>query len=326
MKRFKDILCVVEPGMPSEAVLERAVALAENNQAKLTVVDVTDRIPINAETIDGGPSSDDLQAAMINAHAKGLDDLIEPYRKRVDIKTRVLTGVPFLVIIREVLRNGHDLLIKLPETCDWLDRLFSSDDMHLFRKCPCPVWIIKPQLKKSYRRILAAVDVGDSFSSAEQESQRVLNQQILEMACSLAISEFAELHIVHVWDAVGETAMRGPFMDTPEEEIVTYVEQIRQGRTKSLKKLIQSVIDKYGKDSQNYINLQTHLIKGETRKEVSILAKKIEADLVIMGTVARTGIHGLIMGNTAETILNQIDCSVLAIKPPGFETPITLDD
>jgi nucleotide-binding universal stress UspA family protein len=45
-----------------------------------------------------------------------------------------------------------------------------------------------------------------------------------------------------------------------------------------------------------------------------------------MGTVARTGIPGFIMGNTAETILNQIDASVLAIKPPGFGTPVTLDD
>jgi universal stress protein E len=45
---------------------------------------------------------------------------------------------------------------------------------------------------------------------------------------------------------------------------------------------------------------------------------------VVMGTVARTGVPGFIMGNTAETILSQIDCSVLAIKPPGFTTPVTL--
>jgi len=47
---------------------------------------------------------------------------------------------------------------------------------------------------------------------------------------------------------------------------------------------------------------------------------------VVMGTVARTGVPGFIMGNTAETILNHINCSVLAIKPQGFVTPITLQD
>jgi universal stress protein E len=44
-----------------------------------------------------------------------------------------------------------------------------------------------------------------------------------------------------------------------------------------------------------------------------------------METVGRTGIPGLLMGNTAETILQQVNCSVLAIKPPGFVTPVTLD-
>ncbi len=325
MKRFKDILCVVEPEEDCKAVLERAVALAENNQAKLTVVDVTERISNNPSIIEGIPSPDELQAAIISTYAKSLEDLVNPYRQRVEIKTKVLTGVPFLVIIREVLHSGHDLLIKLPEKCDWLDRLFSSDDMHLFRKCPCPVWIVKPQLKKSYRRILAAVNVSDTFSPAVQESQHVLNQQILEMACSMAVSDFAELHVVHVWDAIGEIAMRGPFMDMPEEKIIAYVEQERQQRSTKLNKLIQNVVDKFGKDSQKYIDLHTHLIKGEVRKEISELALKIEADLVVMGTVERTGIHGFIMGNTAETILNQIDCSVMAIKPPGFETPVTLE-
>jgi nucleotide-binding universal stress UspA family protein len=42
-----------------------------------------------------------------------------------------------------------------------------------------------------------------------------------------------------------------------------------------------------------------------------------------MGTVARTGISGFFMGNTAETILNQLNCSVLAVKPHGFVTPVS---
>jgi nucleotide-binding universal stress UspA family protein len=44
-----------------------------------------------------------------------------------------------------------------------------------------------------------------------------------------------------------------------------------------------------------------------------------------MGTVCRTGIAGFFIGNTAEKVLQEIDCSVLAIKPEGFETPVTLE-
>jgi nucleotide-binding universal stress UspA family protein len=61
------------------------------------------------------------------------------------------------------------------------------------------------------------------------------------------------------------------------------------------------------------------------RCDIPELVKEHQIDLVMMGTVGRTGIPGFLMGNTAETILNRIDCSVLAIKPEGFVTPVTLE-
>jgi hypothetical protein len=98
-------------------------------------------------------------------------------------------------------------VIEIPEARDWRDRLFGSDDMHLLRKCPFPVWLIKPQAPKSYRRDLAAVDVDDAHPQAELGSRRALNLQILEIASSLALSGFGELHVVHAWDAIGESTM-----------------------------------------------------------------------------------------------------------------------
>ena len=145
------------------------------------------------------------------------------------------------------------------------------------------------------------------------------------MAISLALSEFAELHIVHVWEAVGESAMRGMFMHAPEEKIHAYVEQVQHEHAKLLQALINDVTNNLGQDALNYLKPNKHLVKGWARQEIPVLANEIDADLVVMGTVGRTGIPGFIMGNTAETILNQIDCSVLAIKPPGFQTPVTIE-
>lgn len=325
MKRFKNILCVVETGEACKHALERAVTLAENNQASLTAVEVTERVATGIVKPEGGPVSAELQAAMAGMHAQNLESLVDPYRKRIEIQTKVLAGTPFLEIIREVLRNGRDLVIKVPENQDWLDRLFGSDDMHLLRKCPCPVWLIKPQAPKAYRCILAAVDVDDDYPPAELESRRTLNLRILEIASSLALADFAELHVVHAWEAVGESTMRGGLMRTPEEQVIAYVEQVRRQHGASLDTLMRGVTSHLGQDALIYLKPQTHLVKGWARKEIPALAKRIEADLVVMGTVARTGVPGFIMGNTAETILNQIDCSVLAIKPPGFVTPVTLE-
>jgi nucleotide-binding universal stress UspA family protein len=326
MKRFKDILCVVLPAKDSMPALERAISLAVNNQANLTVVGIVPHVTSGIGMADGGPISVDLQKALVTSHEQTLEQLVEPYRGQVVIETRVLVGTPFLEVVREVLRNGRDLVIKVPEHHDWLDRVFGSDDMHLLRKCPCPVWLIKPRAPQAFRRILAAVDVDDAYPEQEMETRRALNRQILEMASSLAVGDFADLHIVHVWDAIGEGVLRqGVFMSKPKEEVDAYVEQIRQHRAARLEALLHDMASGQGKDALDYLKPKSHLVKGSARKEIPALAGKIGADLVVMGTVARTGVSGLIMGNTAETILNQIDCSVLAIKPPGFETPVTLE-
>ena len=320
MKRFKNILYVAQNIEACKPSLERAVTLAENNQARLTVVDVVDT---SIEMPEDNSLPTELRSALLKTHAEQLENLVSPYLTRIGIETKVLTGTPFLEIIREVLHNQFDLVIKNPETLSWMDHLYGSDDMHLLRKCPCPVWLIKPGVITSYRRILATVDVDDAYPPAKLTSQRALNQQILEMAVSLALSDSAELHIMHAWESTGESAMRGVFMNTPEEEIIAYVEKVRQKHAAGMDTLLHELTSKFGNDTLDYVKPQTHLVKGLARKEIPAFARQIEADVIIMGTVARTGVPGFIIGNTAETILNQIDCSVLAIKPPDFQTPVS---
>jgi nucleotide-binding universal stress UspA family protein len=113
-------------------------------------------------------------------------------------------------------------------------------------------------------------------------------------------------------------------MRTPEAKVNAYVELVRRQREASMEKLINNVTSDVGQDAMTYLKPRVHLVKGWARKVIPALAKQIEADLVVMGTVARTGVPGFITGNTAESILNQIECSVLAIKPAGFVTPIKL--
>ena len=326
MNRFKNILYIMEPTEANSSALERAITLAENNQATLTVINVIPRITAGINLPEGGPISEELQTVLKQTHLQELDDLIRPYGKRIKITTRVLVGTPFLEIIREVLRNHHDLIIKIPEKQDWLDRIFGSDDMHLLRKCPCPVWLVKSRAAKTYRRILAAIDVEEVDSPAEMNSQTELNRQILELASSQTLADFAELHIVHVWNAIAEDTLRGPFVHFTAQQINSYVSGIRQEHKTLFNNTINDLTEKLKQQAGEYLDPQKHLVKGWPREEIPKLAKQIDADLVVMGTVARTGISGYLMGNTAEAVLNQLDCSVLAIKPPGFKTPVSLKD
>jgi nucleotide-binding universal stress UspA family protein len=325
MKRFKDILCTAEPGKGCKTALERAVTLAENNQANLTVITVVPSITAGIGMPEGGPISTELQARAVNSHKQELENLVEPYRQRIKIETRVLIGTYFLEVIREVLRNAHDLVIKCPESPNWLDRLFSSNDKHLLRKCPCPIWMVRPQAGESFDRILAAVDVDDSYPPKELKTRQALNGMVMELASSLAMSEFAQLHVAHAWEVIGESDLRhGAFMQLPEDKVNAYVDQILRHHAQLLDTLMKEVSAKLSQDVINYIKPQLHMPKGSARKAIPELAKELQVDCVVMGTVARTGVPGLFMGNTAETILDQLECSVLAIKPPGFVTPVTL--
>ncbi len=325
MKRFKRILCVVDPRQHAGTALERAVSLAQNNQAKLTVVSIAPRLTAGIGMPDGGPISAQLQEAGIADSRQQLDKAIAPFRSRIAIDAKVLMGTVFLEIIREVLRQDHDLVVKTPEDPAWLARIFGSDDMHLLRKCPCPVWLVKHSQSKPYRRILAAVDVDTDHPSPDLAIRHKLNIQILELAISLALSDFAELHVAHAWVAIGESAMRGAFIRRPDAEVMTYVEQVRQQHAEGLEDLLADVIESRDEDALQYLRPQRHLVKGLPQREIPTLARRLEADLVVMGTVGRTGVAGLFIGNTAEAILEQIECSVLAVKPEGFVTPVTRD-
>ncbi len=322
MKRFNNILCVVTPGAGCKTALERAVTLAENNQASLTVIDVTERVTAGIGMPEGGPISADLQAAIVSAREQELDSLVEPYRQRINVQARVLIGTPFLEIIREILRNGHDLVIKTAERWDWQDRLFGSNDMHLLRKCPCPMWITLPEEKPNYRRIMAAVDFDPWLEGAGEND---LNRLILELASSMALSDFAELHVVHAWEPMTETMIRVFSSDLSEEQIAANVNRERRDHQAQLERLTGRLRDWIGTEAYDYLLPRLYLCQGSARKEIPAQARRIDADLVVMGTVARTGLAGFFMGNTAETILNQIDCAVLAVKPPGFVTPVTLE-
>lgn len=327
MQRFKNILCIVEHGADSSPALKRAIALAETNQARLKVITVIPFITAGIDMPESAPVSIELQDKLLSISKEKLEQLVSPYRQNMEIETRTLVGISFLETVREVIRNSHDLVIKCPETLSWMERFFTSDDMQLLRKCPCPVWLTNTETEGPYKRILAAVDVDDSYPPEELATRHALNKSVMELASSLAISEFAELHVAHAWEVIGESALRHSiFMELPEEKVNAHVASVHKHHAQLLDELISEFSAELGRDSVDYIKPQLHMLKGAARKEIPALAKKLNADCIVMGTVGRTGIPGLLIGNTAENILGQIECSVIAIKPPGFVTTVTAED
>lgn len=324
MKRFKKILCVCHSAELQGKALEQAVSLAQSNQARLTIVDVVPRGILSAGGLPGVPSSDDLKSRIIAGRGRELRSLAGKVGGGREIEVHVLFGTLFLEVIRAVLQDGYDLVIKAAENPSWTQRLFGSDDMHLLRKCPCPVWMVRPEDKPAYATILAAVDLDlpepEKVGGKQRENQS-LNEQIIDLGVSMSLSGFAQLHLVHAWDAP-EIDFASMWTNNPETAEMRLLDAERSRHQAAMSRLTEQLRESIGNESYEYLSPRVHLPEGDARTVVPEQARKVKADLVIMGTVARTGIRGLIIGNTAEAILDQLPCSVIAVKPEGFVSPV----
>ncbi|MDP5084391.1 MAG: universal stress protein [Yoonia sp.] len=315
MQRFKNIVVVCDADSDHKPALARALRLAAANAAQITLVDVIDTAPGDLNRLFAAlpgtrraQIADDLRAH----HSTRLDDLAGPFREAgIPTQTTLLEGTAFLEIIRLVVQNGHDLLIKGVRPEGVTGGLFSRGyDLHLLRKCPCPVWMIKDTDAGEAGNILVAVDP-DPLDA----TRNGLNTMVMEMATSLSDIDQAQLHVVNVWTLQEEQALRnGRFpIDKTEIEIILAHEQ-QQSKAR-----LDALMDRFPNDGGKRV---CHHIKGLPGEVIPDYAAQHGIDTIVMGTVGRTGIAGLFIGNTAETILNSVNCSVIAVKPPGFSSPV----
>ncbi len=313
MQNFKKILLFARENIPEETTLKRASILAGRNRAQLTVLKVIGKLPSEMRHLASSTHPLDLEKLVIEEHNKQLEHLIAPIRDEgVRVAAQVIFGTPFLEVIKEVLLNGHDLVIKTASGGNGLmNMLFGSTAMHLLRKCPCPVWVIEPTHLEKYARIMAAVDLDTS-----EEEKNTLNNKIMELSTSMVGLEGSELHAIYVCPSYNNSILKRS-LGLSKSEVNGWAHDNQMKYKVRLTKLL-------GKYAPEIPENRVHLPQGRPDKLIPSLAKEKGIDLIVMGTVCRTGISGLFIGSTAEKVLHQVDCSVLAVKPDGFVTPVKL--
>jgi universal stress protein E len=318
VERFKSILAVLTEDSLDDVAFDRAVHLARVNEAALTLVDVIDT--------DTGELARMLTAISGSRRTEIAEDVLAYHRGRlarfaeraraagVEVSEAVLQGVPFVEVIRMVLREGHDIVIKGATAAPHGRGVLKGFDMHLLRKCPCPVWMLMGPGDGTFDTILAAVDPQPTGNAARDKLDRL----VLDLATSLAERDDAEVHVAHSWQLQEEQALRhGRYTSGRQDEVDRMVEREKREAEERLRALMEAY--------PQVPEANRHLFKGEPGDVIAEFAEAQNADLIVMGTVGRTGLAGFIMGNAAETILRAVRCSVIAVKPDGFESPVTLN-
>lgn len=294
----KPILVAMDFSSCSAAALKQAVWLARKTGAPLVL---THTIPDFSKSVHWGPHERE-------ANQRELYDRSETAMRRVivdlnamdlNVTFRTLVGEPFVEITRVVQAEGYDLVLAGTRGAGkWEEFFVGSTSKRLIRKCPAAVWIVKAEHLVPSKVVLAATDFSDVSLKAVKEGLKIAQQSD------------AELHLLHIIDSkdVPDVIAKIPKGDSLRQEI-------NEEATRRLDAFLDSLnIDR--------TQVHAHLSWGTPWQEIRRIARHQAADLIVIGTVGRSGITGVLLGNTAEKILDTCDCSILTVKPDGFVSPI----
>ncbi len=306
MDAYKNILCVIDNHEAYQGALATAARLAKAHEAALTILVVYKTFPkalSDYETNFRKEMRDDIAA--------GMNDAAPGYPVEIAFES----DEPHLVrIVQRVLKNGHDLLIK-PSDPPSAKGTLNTLDAGLLRKCPCTLWLQRGAAVDEKPSILVAVD-----PQAEDPAGYDLNLKLLGTGDMLANQMAGECAAISSWHYEHEEFLRhSPFAGMEDEDIKRLVEEADHAHDSAL----QTLIGKAGFDDG------THKIIRKKSRAADMMveqAAETRADIFIMGSVARTGIQGFLIGNTAETVAARLPCTLVTAKPDGFVCPIKAEN
>ena len=187
--------------------------------------------------------------------------------------------------------------------------IFTPTDWHLLRKCPSPVWMVKDQPWPEGGKALVAVNL-----ASEEPYHNALNEKLVKETIELAEQvNHTEVHLVGAYPVTPINIA----IELPEFDPSVYNDAIRGQHLLAMKALRQ----KFGINEN-----MTHVEKGLPEEVIPDLAEHLQAGIVVLGTVGRTGISAAFLGNTAEQVIDHLRCDLLVIKPDQYQTPVELDD
>lgn len=216
----------------------------------------------------------------------------------------VVDEKPWLALMRKALAGDVDLIVVAKRNYSRRDdRKLGSVSIKLVHNCPVPVWVINPTHTDTHQCVLAATDLSP------------VGDMATEYGAFIAQAEECSFCVVHAWQMPMELQLSSARIGA--EETNRRRKEIAQQASKHIRGLsgvaeLQSSMEIFlACDSPSHAILQA--------------VEKKQPDLVVMGTISRAGLAGLLVGNTAEKLLYKLDCSLLTIKPKDFVCPISLD-
>lgn len=303
--KFKNILVVLNPENEKQYALARAVRLVKEQKSeskvKITTFMTVYDLSYEMSALLSSEERENMHQGVIEQRQKAIKPYLDKYADpNIEFHSTVVwNSNEAEAIAEEVEKNSYDLVVKYTQEEESITSLiFTPMDWQLLRKCPAPIMIVKDGDWKHQRRILVAVNVSD-----DEEHHNLLNNELVTLGIDLADS--LERGNVHLVTAYPPTPINMA-IDLPEFSTADYSNSIRGQYLINMKALRQ----KFNIDEDH-----THVREGFPEDVIPEVAKELGAEMVVLGTIGRTGLSAAFLGNTAEHVISKLNCNLLAIKP-----------
>ncbi|HET6884157.1 MAG TPA: universal stress protein [Pirellulales bacterium] len=289
---------------PVEEAIKHGLWLAEKAAASVTFFAAVEMPEGDLFSLEFDESAVAHEIRRAGQHA--LDHLVDRAKKQgLAADSKLVCGEGWVELIREVLHGGHDLVIVGTRNVGAVQRfLFGSTAMRLLHNCPCPVWVTRPEPHSLPTKILVASDFSE------------VSDTVLRLGLEIGKLSGATVNLVHAVDYPLDRLWSTGLMDT---STVIYHDRVKNDARQQLNEQLQRVAGQ-----ASLPNVELHIIEGLSIADTALIEfiQRHHIDLLVMGTMARSGIPGVFIGNTAERLVTHVSCSLLAVKPADFTSAI----
>lgn len=304
MSQYRKILLIADPSMKQTPAYHRAAQLARATGAELHLCLFDYSSAVAALGLVSAKMAEVAKWGYIEQREQWLRVRAEHLRgSPLTVHTEMIWGAPVHErMIEKIVQIAPDLVVKDAHLEPLIKRvLFTPLDWHLLRLCPAPLLMVHAGQPKKPRRVIAAVDTAHPLPGAEG-----LNDRIVQAALELALQCDATAHLAQAFEDLvpvvpGEFVMPDAFSETYEE----------------LRKIQRKRFDEFA-DRHSVPGERRHFMFGPRVAALAQYTGQSHGDVLVLGTTYRTGFDRILLGSTAEELLGEVRCDVLAIKPEGF--------
>lgn len=313
------ILAAVDEDDRVEALTHAVSLWAKGGPSDVTIVGVAPEFSAAIANPAISSRAKDAETALLTDLKQRLEQVAAGLH--IDAEIDLLSGrVADEIIKAAVLRNADVVVKAADRPPSQSSPVFGAVEKKLIRKCPAPVWILRDDAAMPPKTLVAAID--SPHGAADQQAEiNKMAASLLDNAVAFALRfGVREIKLLHACTVIGAPFLTSPRMGWSPKEVEAYVDEWRKASETWLKSFKEEASKRY---SQTGITFATYLETGAAGRALVTAVKDLDTDVLFIGSANRSGIPGLFIGNTAETVIDQVECSVYVVKPQGFSSIIT---